>query len=726
MYPISAEALAALRSDVVQSVKIACTPTTGDAFVITDKDIKDGSCSIEWSSVTGDALEIGTACMSELNFTLENSDGTFSDKVFEGAQLYVTVSFPVGSSTYTIPLGYYTVDSPPRKLDTIKITAYDRMAKFDRPYDTELAYPATYYTIVKDACTKCGVPMGDMYVNGLTTHNVSTAVPNRPEGDDLTYRQVIAWAAQMCGMCAYIDYSGCLNAGWYETNYDHHEFILPSDRFTAGSTDYSESAIHLTGVKISMNDENKTTYTAGTLDYALNIEGNLLAQDGQDMATIAANIKKLACDQFWPISMSCTTHSFPHLRPLDVLKFQKPDGKWNQVLITNVKWNLHGNMKLEARCKTKTQAGYATMQPFTARQQAIIEQTRAQSYAMLNDLEQATLALNETIANSMGLYVTRKVDDSGATITYYHDQPTLENSSTIYCHNAGGYAWTNDGWNDGSPTWQYGVSKDGDAVMRNIAANNISAKYITSDVLASPTGKFSFNLNTGHIEASDINITGGDINLGGGSLSILNDDGYKADLSSGYLDLYQGAGTGSGTGSKYLSLSSSALLTSAVGTGSWYSNIVVPDFTISGMSSKGVRIGKSGSNASAVIPVVGGLTYNWNTDYMLIEADRTRVRKCIETNEAGYNQFAGVLHHRSIDGNELTVGLGIGGESTAAIELTNVTAGTIPARMDLYASGTNGAGASLRIKGTSYSGRIFVDSGGIYAQYGSNTPVKLA
>ena len=42
-------------------------------------------------------------------------------------------------------IGYYTVDSPPRKLRSIKITAYDRMAKFNRAYDTELAYPATLY-----------------------------------------------------------------------------------------------------------------------------------------------------------------------------------------------------------------------------------------------------------------------------------------------------------------------------------------------------------------------------------------------------------------------------------------------------------------------------------------------------------------------------------------------------------------------------------------------------
>ena len=300
--------------------------------------------------------------------------------------------------------------------------------------------------------------------------------------------------------------------------------------------------------------------------------------------------------------------------------------------------------------------------------------------------------------------------------------PSAETATKIWRWNLSGLGYSSTGY---SGSYKTAITQDGHIVADFIDTGTLTANIIKAGIMQSTNGEFSFNLETGHIEASDINITGGDINLDGGQLSILNDDGYKADLSGGVLDLYQGAGTGTGTGKKYLTFGSSMLYKTALG-GDWYATIAAPEFTLGEQSSKGFRFGKSTANASAAMPAVGGLAYNWNTDFMLIEADRTRVRKCVETNEAGYNQFAGVLHHRSIGGKELTVGLGIGGESTAAIELTNVTAGTIPARMDLYASGTNGAGASLRIKGTSYSGRIFVDSGGIYAQFGGNTAVKLA
>lgn len=510
MYPITSAGLAALREDVVQSVNILCTPTKGTAFNITDKDII-GAVTVDWSSVTGSKLDLGSACMSELSFTLENTDGAFDDKVFEGAQLYVTTSFSAGSTTETVPIGYYTVDSPPRKLRSIKITAYDRMAKFNRAYDTELAYPATLYQIVADACTKCGV---SQKLPTNTLHR-GVSIPKRPEADNLTYRQVLVWAAELMGVSLYIDYDGKLTGGWYATN-AKHTAIKASDRFTSGNTDFAENNIVFSGVRIVGNDENKTEYLAGTKDYAFNIEGNLLVQSDMSIDALATELKTARCSLTYT-PMSCTTHSFPHLRPLDILNFETAQGT-KKVVLTNVKWQSQNRCtKLEGKGETATQSGYATMGAFTPKQQAVLEQTRAQQAAQINDFEQATLALNETIANSMGLYVTRKADSSGAVITYYHDKPTLEGSNTIYCRNAGGYAWTNNGWNNGSPNWEYGVSKDGDAVIRSIAANKISANYITTDILSSPTGKFSFNLDTGHISASDIDISGGSINLQGAS-----------------------------------------------------------------------------------------------------------------------------------------------------------------------------------------------------------------
>lgn len=708
MYPITSAGLAALREDVVQSVNILCTPTKGTAFNITDKDII-GAVTVDWSSVTGSKLDLGSACMSELSFTLENTNGAFDDKVFEGAQLYVTTSFSTGSTTETVPIGYYTVDSPPRKLRSIKITAYDRMAKFNRAYDTELAYPATLYQIVADACTKCGV---SQKLPTNTLHR-GVSIPKRPEADNLTYRQVLVWAAELMGVSLYIDYDGKLTGGWYATN-AKHTVIKASDRFTSGNTDFAENSIVFSGVRIVGNDENKTEYLAGTKDYAFNIEGNLLAQSDMNLSTLATELKTARCSLTYT-PMSCTTHSFPHLRPLDVMSFETAQGT-KKVVLTNVKWQSQNRCtKLEGKGETATQSGYATMGAFTPKQQAVLEQTRAQQAAQINDFEQATLALNETIANSMGLYVTRKADSNGAVITYYHDKPTLEGSNTIYCRNAGGYAWTNNGWNNGSPNWEYGVSKDGDAVIRSIAANKISASYITTDILSSPTGKFSFNLDTGHIEASDINITGGDINLDGGQLSIEN-SGFKTDLSSGYLQMYYTTNMQTGANYEYFDINNTLIGTK------FYATLAAPKPAAAlGVTSNGFRFGEKAENAT--------LVNHWNTDYAVIEKDNARFRKKVEVNEslsvATGGDAIGFIAHAPNGANDVSAELGATSDASALLQIVNNTKGTVPARIEIYSSGTNGSGMTLKLtSGGGYTGRLFLDTSGLYAEFNDSGDYK--
>lgn len=719
MYPITTAGLAALREDVVQSVNILCTPTKGTAFNITDKDII-GAVTVDWSSVTGSKLDLGSACMSELSFTLENTDGAFDDKVFEGAQLYVATSFSAGSTTETVPIGYYTVDSPPRKLRSIKITAYDRMAKFNRAYNTELAYPATLFQIVADACTKCGV---SQKLPTNTLHR-GVSIPKRPEADTLTYRQVLVWAAELMGVSLYIDYDGKLTGGWYATN-AKHTVIKASDRFTSGNTDFAENNIVFSGVRIVGNDENKTEYLAGTKDYAFNIEGNLLAQSDMNLSTLATELKTARCSLTYT-PMSCTTHSFPHLRPLDVMNFETAQGT-KKVVLTNVKWQSQNRCtKLEGKGETATQSGYATMGAFTPKQQAVLEQTRAQQAAQINDYEQATLALNETIANSMGLYVTRKADSNGAVITYYHDKPTLEGSNTIYCRNAGGYAWTNNGWNNGSPNWEYGVSKDGDAVIRSIAANKISASYITTDILSSPTGKFSFNLDTGKIIASDADLTGVFCVKGSKyNLKIINTSRY---VSLGIsplpvLGLERELGE---TKSGFIGFVDSQTFP--------FSNLTY-DICID--STKGVRIDSGDAYTDVVCKEDKGFRvrsaenkFGSSSEYFVVTKGKTAASGTLVSNSFETNTFAGLQHYRRLSDEDVfnvcrvDFGLGIPKTNTpsGAIEVRNKDS-EVTARLDLYQP----RAGEVTLKLTTSDNKtalLFVNNNGLYAQFGSN-PAKL-
>lgn len=268
--------------------------------------------------------------------------------------------------------------------------------------------------------------------------------------------------------------------------------------------------------------------------------------------------------------------------------------------------------------------------------------------------------------------------------------PSAETATKIWRWNLSGLGYSSTGYNG---SYKTAITQDGHIVADFIDTGTLTANIIKAGIMQSANGEFSFNLESGHIEASDINITGGDINLDGGTLSVLNDDGYKADLSGGVLDLYQGAGTGSGTGEKYLTFGSSMLLTTAI-SGNWYATIAAPEFTLGERSSKGFRFGTSTLSASEAMPAVGGLAYNWTTDYMLVEKDKTRIRRCVETNEAKYDQFESLIHHRTVGGTNFKLGVGIAkmnAEKTpgAGFEIRGETSGKLWAGLYAWTEADN-------------------------------------
>lgn len=270
------------------------------------------------------------------------------------------------------------------------------------------------------------------------------------------------------------------------------------------------------------------------------------------------------------------------------------------------------------------------------------------------------------------------------------DTPDISTAKNIWRFNLSGYGHSSGGY---SGPYRTAVTQDGHFVADFVDTGTLTANIIKAGIMQSANGEFSFNLESGHIEASDINITGGDINLDGGTLSILNNDGYKADLSGGVLDLYQGAGTGTGTGEKYLTFGSSMLFKTALG-GDWYATIAAPEFTLGEQSSKGFRFGTSTANASAAKPAVGGLAYNWDTDFAIIEKSRTRIRQCVETNEAKNDQFESLIHHRTVDGTNFKLGVGIAkmnAEKTpgAGLEIRGETSGKLWAGLYAWTEADN-------------------------------------
>lgn len=367
---------------------------------------------------------------------------------------------------------------------------------------------------------------------------------------------------------------------------------------------------------------------------------------------------------------------------------------------------------------TKIELGSARTNMSSIISQTVKEATDAKNIAIFSKSEiteayqKAIADATAAITGNSGGYIRLNPSENPQELLIM-DTADASTAKKIWRWNLSGLGYSSTGYNG---TYKTAITQYGHIVADFIDTGILNANIICAGIMQSANGEFSFNLETGHIEASDINITGGDINLDGGQLSILNNDGYKADFSGGAVELYQGAGTGTGTGTKYLSLYNSHI------GGKLYATLASPSYTLGGVPSGGFRIGTSADNVSALS--------SWNTDFALISKDNARFRKKIEVNEslnvATGGDAIGFISHAPFGAKDISVELGAKSNGHGILQLGNNTDGTIPARMEFYSSGTGGAGMALELIGSTLSGRIFVDNGGIYAQFGSNTAVKLA
>jgi len=454
MQTVSQTAKAILELGSRLGVSISCS----NGLTITENDMIQGSFSIDRNSVSGDVIEIGNAETTELLFTLDNHDGRFDSYSFAGETL--TVDIMIG--TEPLRAGVFTIDNSPQKLHSMKISALDNMAKFNKKYVPGTA--STLGQLLVYCCNQCGVTLN------TTTFTNSAQACNQPTSET-TYHQVVAWIAELAGKNAYIGHNGELYLGWYGST---KQPITSDHRF---DFEVDEEDITITGVG---HDDGENTTVVGTSDYALIIKGNDLV--GDNISTILNNIYNVIGGYTYrPYSFSIMP--MPYLWPMDEIEITMPDDSIVNSIITSHNFTLNGRSLISAVGKAEEQYGYASAPALTASQKVIIERLADSKVEMsATQMEQAMLALNQLIANSLG-YFTTTVESGGAKTTYIHDKSTLASSDIIYVLTGSGFAWTDTGWNGGNPTWQYGLSGTGNAVLKVLDAYGINAEWIITGTL---------------------------------------------------------------------------------------------------------------------------------------------------------------------------------------------------------------------------------------------------
>ena len=392
-------------------------------FTITDADIIQGGLKIDRYCVTNSKIEVGSAVASELSLKLRNYDGKFNDVSFEGAVLNVKIGIKLSSATLGkgilgrmilgsassdrdiayVPCGLFIVDTPPRKLSTISISALDYMVLFDREVNASaLSFPIHVDALIQEICSICNVTLATD-VSVLPNHYFS--IGGLPDTNQkLTYRQLLQWCAQLTGTCAFMDGSGRLVLKWYEQT---GVTITASERY---SSDMLENDITITG--FTCDDGKGNTYLSGTADYTLDLSDCGFLTNAYDGV-----LKELqsARGGFAYRPYSATIKSAPYLFPLDMIRYKDKDGVVHDTIVTNVTLALNCNTAISGAGETVTSSSYAQSNSGVTNQQA--STNRQTNESLETKATKKELHSMMTFTESEGLVITHEGWDGKVQIT---------------------------------------------------------------------------------------------------------------------------------------------------------------------------------------------------------------------------------------------------------------------------------------------------------------------
>jgi hypothetical protein len=446
MYTLTDAELSAFQSSN-QHVTIAFTSGETE-LTITDADLTESSLSVSRNSTSGSNIEIGSVIAAELTMTLNNRTGAWNNITLEGASLFVSVT----AGNVTVPIGYYTIDSAIRNQYTINITALDRMMQFDKTVTSVTA--DTISGIIEECCTACNVPCGVSDWSGYPLAGL--VVSEIPE--NLTYRTLLAYCCEVLGTNAWIDYNGRFQCAWYGST---NLALTPSNR---QSGDIADSAVSITGIQLD-----DTLY--GTEGYIIKIEGNPFASDtvGNSLLT------SLGGFTYYPFS--ARTLPLPHVWPMDMGTYRKNSTDY-PIIITGWKYRINGWNDVAGVGESETISGYASANPLTRAEQAIIEKAAIKQTETLNNRIQMLLQLNDIASNSLGFHTTSEMQADGSIIVYTHDKPTLADSTVIFKKTSAGFFVSTDG----GQTYVNGYDAEtGTAVVNILSAIGIKAEWLDID-----------------------------------------------------------------------------------------------------------------------------------------------------------------------------------------------------------------------------------------------------
>lgn len=513
------------------------TFTDGSTLSITDKDLWSNGFKFEDAVSQNGSFDIGAAIVNKLTLQINNFSGKYTDYIWDGARVVCHIGLELSTGIERIRICTMTVtDAPYQNTAIISLTCEDSMRLFDRDYsESKLTYPATRLQIIQDACNVCGVTL-----QSTRFDNDDFVIQNRPDDSSITFRQVIAWVAQMGCQWAKCDEYGRLCFGWYEREVPDNFYDLVETPWkdvegndildttgeqiitimqtgitaiqTNGFTPWLYD-LEITGVKVTEYVENSSqneakTYQSGKSGYVIEISDNKLIQEGTGEAICKIISDRCVGMKFRPFSTGALTNIAWEAG--DTIAISDRNGKQYKSFLTSVTLNPGAFEQLECSAKSASRN--------KQKQYSLNQQIQAENNKNLRDertaREKALEELSQRLAESSGTYTTVETQPDRSNIYYLHNKPQLSDSDIIWKMTAEAWAVSTDG----GQHWNGGMTVDGDVIARILTATGVNADWINTGTIKAidKDGNTTFlvDVTTGRvvINADSVQIKGKDVN----------------------------------------------------------------------------------------------------------------------------------------------------------------------------------------------------------------------
>lgn len=514
------------------------TFTDGSKISITDKDLWSNGFKFEDAVSQSGSFDIGAAIVNKLTLQINNFSGKYTDYIWDGARVVCHIGLELSTGIEKIRICTMTVtDAPYQNTAIISLTCEDSMRLFDRDYsDSKLTYPATRLQIIQDACEVCGVTL-----QSTRFDNDDFVIQNRPDDSSITFRQVIAWIAQMGCQWAKTDAYGRLCLGWYKNEvpddfYNKEEVpwkdiegkdildttgaqiitvmqkgitAIDTNGFTPWLYD-----IEITGVKVTEYVENSSkneakTYQSGKSGYVIEISDNKLIQEGSGEKICQIIADRCVGLKFRPFITGALTNIAWEAG--DTIEISDRNGKQYKSFLTSVTLNPGTFEQLECSAKSVSRN--------KQKQYSLNQQVQAENKKNLRDertaREKALEELSQRLAESSGTYTTVETQPDGSNIYYLHNKPQLSDSDIVWKMTAEAWAVSTDG----GQHWNGGMTVDGDVIARILTATGVNADWINTGTIKAidkdGNTTFMVDIITGRvvINADSVQIKGKDIDI---------------------------------------------------------------------------------------------------------------------------------------------------------------------------------------------------------------------